>query len=126
MKSTTNGEMATRKSSGSAMASLASRAGVGFRKARPRLLVEEHELTAFAVQVAGTAEVEQGRDGFRADAALLHAGAGVMGEGLHATTPGLRPPAGPGGRRWCRAGRGFPGRCPAGRRRRRGGRRSCG
>jgi len=36
------------------------------------------------VQVAGAAEVEQGRDGLRADAALLHAGAGVMGEGLHA------------------------------------------
>jgi|SRR5205807_1703148 len=45
-------------------------AGVGFRKARPRLLVEEYELTAFAVQVAGAAEVEQGCDGFRADAAL--------------------------------------------------------
>src|SRR6266850_4821003 len=59
-------------------------AGVGFCKPRPRLLVEEHELTAFAVQMAGAAEVEQGLDGFRADAALLHAGAGVMGEGLHA------------------------------------------
>src|SRR6267143_1036366 len=65
-------------------ACLASGAGVGFRKPRPRLLVEEHELTAFAVQMAGAAEVEQGLDGFRADAALLHAGAGVMGEGLHA------------------------------------------
>src|SRR5437660_956866 len=65
-------------------ARLAIAAGVGFRKARTRLLVEEHELTAFAVQVAGAAEVEQGRDGFRADAALLHASAGVMGEGLHA------------------------------------------
>jgi len=65
-------------------ARLARGAGVGIRKARAGLLVEEHELTAFAVQVAGAAEVEQGRDGFRADAALLHAGAGVMGEGLHA------------------------------------------
>src|SRR5207237_9211927 len=71
-------------------ARLARGAGVGFRKARPRLLVEEHELTAFAVQMASAAEVEQGRDGFRADAALLHAGTGVMGKGLHAMRPLLR------------------------------------
>src|SRR2546430_5213158 len=76
-------------------ACLAGHVRVGLRKPRTRLLVEEHQLTAFAVQVAGAAEVEECRDGFRADAPLLHAGPGLMGGGLHATTPGLRPPTGP-------------------------------
>src|SRR6266850_7167569 len=80
---------------------LAPGAGIRFRKARSSFLVKEHHLAALAAKMAGAAEVEQGLDGFRADAALLHAGAGVMGEGLHATTPGLRPPAGPAKRR-CR------------------------
>src|SRR4051812_21811777 len=55
---------------------------IGFREPCARALIEEDEVVA-AIDVDLAAEVEQRLDGGRRDAALLHAGAGVLREQVH-------------------------------------------